>query len=194
MKEISNLQLIKVEGNKRVVRFYDQDKDCFVRICKTENINIVGKNGSIYCSEKLLSTDEGLWVIWEGCLYPIQQDNFALLLQVEKETFRSYDVSDTGLPFKFLLVWQDGQKLKGWYAVNAVNQNNVYKYGPIMKEVRCVVDVVNKKNVYKSVAWEDISTKIKQRAFIAQFTIDSYPEYLGYHIYVDKCDEDNEED
>ncbi len=117
---VSNIQLIKVGEGKTVVRYYNAEKDCFVRICKAKDVSVRALPDT---ENKLIVADEQVWVLWDDRLHFVYSKNAETMLCEEtwreNHSLKKYDLSQTPLPFNHLFVYLVDKEIKDWAAVRS---------------------------------------------------------------------------
>ncbi len=96
--KVSKFQFVQVEKDRIVVRFYNEEKDCFEKVCACEEASV--------CADTLLRADSNYYFAYEGKLYPLGEGEVVLFCGCTSHCLRMFDVSQLKPPFKAIFVYQ----------------------------------------------------------------------------------------
>ena len=94
--KVSKFQFVQVEKDRIVVRFYNEEKDRFEKVCAC-------KAYSVY-EDTLLRADSNYYFAYEGKLYPLGEGKVVLSERFSEGILRMFDTSQLKPPFKALFL------------------------------------------------------------------------------------------
>ena len=94
--KVSKFQFVQVEKDRIVVRFYNEEKDRFEKVCAC-------KAYSVY-EDTLLRADSNYYFAYEGKLYPLGEGKVVLSERFSEGILRMFDTSQLKPPFKAIFL------------------------------------------------------------------------------------------
>ncbi len=110
--EISKFQLIRADKNRIVVRYYNEEKDRFCKVCATQKLNII--------DDRLLLTDDAGFLDFESKLIYLGAPTVILQTSTGDEQVLLFDTFNKPLPYPKLAVCPG---LEHWTPVTAYTQS-----------------------------------------------------------------------
>ncbi len=110
--EISKFQLIRTDKNRIVVRYYDEEKDRFCKVCATQKLNII--------DDRLLLTDDAGFLDFDHKLVYLGTPSVILQTPAGDEQVLLFDTANKPLSYPLLAVCPS---LEHWTPVTAYTQH-----------------------------------------------------------------------